>query len=110
MSPHASGTGELHKTHGISFADVGNTGNEDLLVQVGGATPGDSHAFRLFRNPGSGNDWINLHLVGVKSNRAAIGARIKITVENEEKRGAPFIALWEVEDRLAHPLWRSISD
>jgi FG-GAP-like repeat/PPIC-type PPIASE domain/ASPIC and UnbV len=81
----SSGTGELHKTHGISFADVGNTGNEDLLVQVGGATPGDSHAFRLFENPGSGNDWINLHLVGVKSNRAAIGARIKITVENEGK-------------------------
>ncbi len=78
----SSGTGELHKTHGISFADVSNSGNEDLLVQVGGATPGDSHAFRLFRNPGSGNDWINLHLVGVKSNRAAIGARIKITVEN----------------------------
>jgi len=81
----SSGTGELHKTHGISFADVGNTGNEDLLVQVGGATPGDSHAFRLFSNPGNGNDWINLHLVGVKSNRAAIGARIKMTVENEGK-------------------------
>jgi tetratricopeptide (TPR) repeat protein len=78
----SSGTGELHKTHGISFADVSNSGNEDLLVQVGGATPGDSHAFRLFKNPGKGNDWINLHLVGVKSNRAAIGARIKITVEN----------------------------
>ena len=79
----SSGTGELHKTHGISFADVDNTGNEDLLVQVGGAAPGDSHAFRLFRNPGNANDWINLRLVGVKSNRAAIGARIKVTVEDQ---------------------------
>lgn len=79
----SSGTGELHKTHGISFADLANTGSEDLLVQVGGATPGDSHAFRLFKNPGSANDWINLHLVGVKTNRAAIGARIKITVEGQ---------------------------
>ena len=38
---------------------------------------------RLFENPGHGNDWINLRLVGVKTNRAAIGARIKVTVENE---------------------------
>jgi tetratricopeptide (TPR) repeat protein len=79
----SSGTGELHKTHGVAFADLGNNGNEDLLVEVGGSVPSDSHAFRLFRNPGSGNDWINLRLVGVKSNRAAIGARIKITVEDE---------------------------
>jgi len=47
--------------------------------------PGDAHAFRLFQNPGNGNDWINLKLVGAKSNRAAIGARIKVTVENEGK-------------------------
>jgi tetratricopeptide (TPR) repeat protein len=81
----SSGTGELHKTHGVSFADLENSGNEDILAEVGGSVLGDSHGFRLFRNPGSGNDWINLHLVGVKSNRAAIGARIKITVEDEGK-------------------------
>ena len=78
-----SGTGELHKGHGVAFADVGRNGSEDLLAEIGGAVPGDSHAFRFFENPGSGNDWINLKLVGVKSNRSAIGTRIKITVENE---------------------------
>jgi hypothetical protein len=36
----------------------------------------------LYENPGNGNDWISLRLVGVKSNRAAIGARIKLTVQN----------------------------
>jgi hypothetical protein len=36
----------------------------------------------LFENPGHGNDWISLKLVGVKTNRAAIGVRIKVTVEN----------------------------
>jgi hypothetical protein len=38
---------------------------------------------RLFRNPGNGNDWINVKLVGVKTNRAALGAKIKITVTDE---------------------------
>jgi len=81
----SSGTGELHKGHAVAFADIDNDGDEDLLTEIGGAVPGDSHAFRLFENPGNGNDWISLHLVGVKSNRAAIGARIKVTVENQGK-------------------------
>ena len=38
---------------------------------------------RLFENPGHGHDWLSVRLVGVKTNRAAIGARIKLTVENE---------------------------
>ena len=79
----ATGTGELHKGHGVAFADVDRDGDEDLFFQVGGATPGDAHAFRLFENPGNGNDWINLKLIGVKTNHAAIGTRIKVTVRNE---------------------------
>jgi tetratricopeptide (TPR) repeat protein len=78
----SSGTGELHKGHGVAFADIDNDGDEDLLEVVGGGVPGDPHAFRLFENPGHGNDWISVKLVGVKANRAAIGARIKVTVKN----------------------------
>ena len=81
----ASGTGELHKGHGVAFADIDRDGDEDLLTEIGGAVPGDTHAFRLFENPGNGNDWVNLKLQGVKTNRSAIGARIKVTVENEGK-------------------------
>ena len=79
----SSGTGELHKGHGVAFADLDNDGDEDIITSIGGAMPGDSHAFRLFENPGNGNDWINLKLVGVKANRAAIGARIKVTVKDQ---------------------------
>ncbi len=78
----SSGTGELHKGHGVAFADLDNDGDEDIIAEVGGATPGDSHALRVFENPGHGNDWISLKLVGAKTNRGAIGARIKVTVEN----------------------------
>jgi hypothetical protein len=80
-----SGTGEWHKGHAVAFADLDNDGDEDIVTVIGGAIPGDSHAFRLFENPGNSNSWINLKLVGVKTNRAAIGARIKVTVENQGK-------------------------
>ena len=82
----SSGTGELHKGHGIAFADLDNDGDEEIVAEIGGATPGDSHALRLFENPGHGNDWISLRLVGVKTNRAAIGARIKVRWKTKTSR------------------------
>jgi hypothetical protein len=83
----SSGTGELHKGHGIAFADLNNDGTEEIVAEVGGAAPGDSHALRVFSKPDNGNDWITLKLIGVGTNRSAIGARIKVMVENEG-RGA----------------------
>jgi tetratricopeptide (TPR) repeat protein len=77
----SSGTGEWHKGHGVAFADVDSDGDQEIVFKVGGATPGDAHAFRLFDNPGHGADWLGVKLVGVKTNRAALGARITVTVE-----------------------------
>jgi tetratricopeptide (TPR) repeat protein len=79
----SSGTGEIHKGHGIAFADLDGDGDQDILAEIGGATPGDSHAMRVFENPGHGNDWVAVKLTGEKSNRSAIGARITVTVQNE---------------------------
>jgi hypothetical protein len=35
----------------------------------------------LYENPGHGNHWIKLELEGVKTNRAAFGARVNVTVK-----------------------------
>jgi tetratricopeptide (TPR) repeat protein len=78
----SSGTGELHKGHGIVFADLSRQGHEDIVAEIGGAVPADKHALRVFENPGNDNDWLNVRLAGVKSNRFGVGAEIKVTVED----------------------------
>jgi tetratricopeptide (TPR) repeat protein len=82
----SSGTGELHRGHGVAFADLDHDGDQDIVFEVGGVTPGDRHALRLFENPGHGNDWIAIKLLGVKTNRTAVGARIAVTVRDEQGR------------------------
>jgi hypothetical protein len=80
----SSGTGEWHQGHGVAFADLDNDGDQDIVVQVGGATPGSAHVLRLFDNPGHGKAWIGVKLRGVKSNRAAVGARITVTARSPD--------------------------
>ena len=79
----AWGFNQIGISYGMALGDLDNDGDEEIVTEIGGATPGDSHPLRLFENPGHGNDWISLRLVGVTTNRAAIGARIKLRVENE---------------------------
>jgi hypothetical protein len=74
--------GHLQKGHGIAFADLHRSGFEDVFEEMGGAQPGDSFQSALYRNPGNGNHWITLKLEGVRSNRAAFGARIDVVVKN----------------------------
>ncbi len=83
----SGGFGHLQKGHGISFADIDNDGDQDVYVQMGGQLPGDKYYDALFENPGFGNHWITIKLVGNNSNRSAIGARIQVKiVENGKPR------------------------
>ena len=78
--------GNLQKGHGVSFADLDNDGDEDIYIEMGGAYPGDSYANSLYLNPGQNNNrWIKIVLEGTTSNRAAIGAKIKVTFKENNK-------------------------
>jgi hypothetical protein len=76
----AGGFGQLQKGHGIAFGDLDNDGDQDIYSVVGGAIVTDNYHNQLFANPGHGNRWLKLELQGVKSNRAALGARVKLTL------------------------------
>jgi hypothetical protein len=77
----STGTGHIQKGHGVAFADFDEDGDQDVYVSMGGAFSGDFARNALFRNPGSTNHWLKLKLIGVNANRAAMGARIRISVE-----------------------------
>jgi hypothetical protein len=87
----ATGTGHLQKGHGVSFGDWNNDGYADLFVRAGGATRGDQANAVLFQNPGGTNHWIYVKLIGKKTNRAAIGAAVRITLEDEPGYPSPNI-------------------
>jgi len=86
----AARVGNLQKGHGVSFADLDNDGNEDIYIKMGGAYTGDAFENSLYLNLGQNdnrNHWVNLTLTGATSNKAAIGARIKLTfTENNTLR------------------------
>jgi len=80
----SGGFGQLQKGHGVAFADLNNNGTQDIYAVIGGAVEGDHFQNQLFANPGHGNNWIKLKLEGVRTNRAALGARVKVVVDSGE--------------------------
>src|SRR5215475_5270979 len=62
---------------GVAFGDIDNDGRIDAVVTV------LNGPVQLFHNISvTGNHWILLKLVGTKSNRMALGAKIRITMED----------------------------
>ncbi|HEY2944571.1 MAG TPA: CRTAC1 family protein [Vicinamibacteria bacterium] len=76
----AGNFGHLQKGHAICFGDVDNDGDQDIFEEMGGAYFADKAWSALFENPGNDNAWLGLELEGVRSNRKAMGARIKVVV------------------------------
>ncbi|MGI9239531.1 MAG: CRTAC1 family protein, partial [Verrucomicrobiales bacterium] len=78
----ASGFGHLQKGHGIAFVDLDQDGDQDVFEEMGGAFLGDAYFNAFFENPGFNTSWVAIKLVGTKTNRSAIGARIRIDTES----------------------------
>lgn len=76
----AAGLGHLQKGHGIGFADIDHDGDQDIYHELGGFYPGDNFRNALFLNPGDNRRHVGIELVGVKTNRMAIGARLAVHV------------------------------
>jgi hypothetical protein len=76
----AGGFGHLQKGHGVALVDVDNDGDQDVFEQMGGALAGDKYFDSLYLNPGFDHHHLIVELSGIQSNRAAIGARIRVDI------------------------------
>jgi hypothetical protein len=77
---------------GAAFGDVYNDGNMDILVLNIGQPPG-----LLINDPHNGNHRVEFQLIGTKSNRAGIGARVTLTSPsftqfNEVRSGVSYLS------------------
>lgn len=63
-----------HVSRGCATGDFDNDGDLDILVSSCGGKP------QLLRNDGGNtNHWLEIFLIGAKSNRDGVGARVKVT-------------------------------
>jgi hypothetical protein len=90
---------ELHSSRGAAFGDFDNDGDMDVLVMNMNEPPS------LLRNDVSGSShWLKVLLIGVESNRSAIGAQVTATY-GERRQAQAVLAqssYLSVNDRRLH--------
>jgi hypothetical protein len=70
----------LHSSRGSAFGDVDNDGSIEVLINNQNEPPS------LLKQSASGSShWIMLQLTGTKSNRSAIGARVRLTASGRSQ-------------------------
>src|SRR5262249_20404324 len=82
----------LKSRRGVAFGDIANNGNIDMVVLNVGEAPS-----LLLNTARNSNHRVLFKLVGVKSNRAAIGARVTVraagmTQFNEVRSGGSYLS------------------
>jgi hypothetical protein len=73
-------------SRGAALADVDNDGDLDVLVSNNGQEPQ-----LLLNDGGASNHWLEVALIGVRSNRDGVGARVKVVsgdlVSHDQRKG-----------------------
>src|SRR5260370_17836634 len=67
--------GERHSARGAAFGDYDNAGLVEVLINSQNAAPA-----LLKQTMRPANHWIGLKLTGLRSNRSALGAKVRLTV------------------------------
>src|SRR5262249_16931 len=93
------GISDAHASRGCAFGDFDNDGDVDVLVMNMNEPPS------LLRNDvSSGGHWLKVQLIGVQSNRSAIGTRV--TARYGNRRQAQEVqaqsSFYSVNDRRLH--------
>jgi hypothetical protein len=74
----AAGLPFIGKGHGANCADLFGDGRLSILIAGGGAYPADMLSTAVFCPKTLPGNYLNVRLIGVRSNRDAIGARLKL--------------------------------
>ena len=93
------GVGEAHPSRGMAFGDFDNDGDVDILIMNMNEPPS------LLRNDMKGdNHWLKVLLVGVASNRSAIGAQVVASYGGRKQAQAVMAqsSYLSVNDRRLH--------
>ena len=93
------GISDVHSSRGCAFGDFDNDGDIDVLVWNMNEPPS------LLRNDLSGDGhWLKVQLVGVRSNRSAIGARVTARYGNKQQTQELIAqsSFYSVNDRRLH--------
>ena len=80
---HIYGLGHIQKGHGVAFADYDLDGDLDIFEQMGGFYLSDGFTNILYQNSNNTNNWIGIKLIGDKSGKIALGAKINLVCDNK---------------------------
>ena len=104
---HGAALKKFYAGRGLAVGDIDNDGDSDLLLMNVGEPP------VLLRNDrGNTNHWLGVNLVGAKSNRDAVGAKVTVTAggraESSNGWAAPAIAQRRI--RVCCSAWEQCQD
>ena len=80
---HIYGLGHIQKGHGVAFADYDLDGDLDIFEQMGGFYLSDGFTNILYQNSNNTNNWIGIKLIGSKSGKIALGAKLNLVCDNK---------------------------